>query len=199
MKKIEITCLAFFRVKGRLKKSIYQAKMNSIIDEWRAIAAYHTAALAQAEAKIAELSASGAPPPAVAAPPVELHLSPTEFKHLVIQMGANDAKKAKAGWNKLIARGLIQNVQGILEDCYDSLRLKDSNPEGWKAARELGARGSVKWQKFTLRVIQHLKAEGSFGVGTEYENDFEDTAGGCDEITWNAACHLLAAARGEAV
>ena len=212
--KIEITCLVFFRVKGRPKKSIYQAKMTSIIDEWRAISAYHTtclehateaaqyhaAGMHQAHLKIQELTAAAAAPAAAApaaaaaAAPVavELHLSNTEFKQRVIQMAANDSKKYKARWNKLIASGLIQNVQAILDECYDPLRLKDSNPEGWKAARELGARGSVKWQKFCLRIIQRLKVEGSFGLGSDDDmNDFEDTASGCDETLWNAACYLL--------
>ena len=89
--------------------------------------------------------------------------------------------------------GVVENVFGILEDCYWPLRTKSSNPEGWKAARELGGRQTLKWQSFKLRVIQYLQNEGSFGSPDEEGgfNDFEDTAGGCDEIAWDAACHLL--------
>lgn len=89
--------------------------------------------------------------------------------------------------------GVVENVFGILEECYPSLRTKSSNPDGWKAARELGGRQTLKWQSFKLRVIQYLQNEGSFGSPDEEGgfNDFEDTAGGCDETAWDAACYLL--------
>jgi hypothetical protein len=115
----------------------------------------------------------------------------TTIRAIVSKMAADDSKKDKAAWNKLIRRGLIENVQSILFECYPMLRNKSSNPDGYKAAREFGGRDSAKWQQFSLRVIHYLKVKGSFGIGTEYESDFEDTAGGCDEITWDAACYLL--------
>ena len=166
--------------------------MSSALNEWRAIAEYHAAGLAQAHAKIAELSAA---PAAAAAPQAgEQLLSRSAIHALVAKMASDDSKKDKADWNKLIKRGVIENVQGILLDCYSPLRDKDSNPDGWKAARELGGRDSVKWQQFGLRVIQMLKYQGSFGIGSEDGlNDFEDTAGGCDEITWDVAVELLEA------
>ena len=163
--------------------------MSSTLDEWHAIADYHKKALAQAQAKIVELT-----------PAEEKLLSRSAVHALVAKMGADDSKKDKAEWNILIKRGMIENVQGILWECYPSLRLKDSNPEGWKAARELGARDGAKWQQFGLRVIERLKKQGCFGIGSaDGLDDFEDTAGGCDEITWNVACELLAADAAAAV
>ena len=170
--------------------------MSSIIEDWRAIAAFHTEGLAKAEAKIQELT-SAAPAPAAAAPQAEEQLLSRSAVHaLVAKMASDDSKKDKADWNKLIKRGVIENIQGILLDCYSSLRAKDSNPHGWKAARELGGRDSVKWQQFGLRVIQKLYEQRAFGVGSSENDgldDFEDTAGGCDEITWDAAVELLEA------
>jgi hypothetical protein len=183
---------AAFSESTRVEQRILSVKMSSALNEWRAIADYHTAGLAQAQAKIAELSAPA--PAASAAPAAEKLLSRSAVHALVAKMGANDSKKDKAEWNILIARGMIENVQGILWECYAELRHKNSNDDGWKAARELGARDGTKWQQFGLRVIQKLKDERCFGIGSaDGLNDFEDTAGGCDETTWNVACELLAA------
>ena len=121
-------------------------------------------------------------------------LTENQLRQEVIKMAATKDKKFKAGWRKLVTNDhVVENVFGILEDCYSSLRTKDSNPEGWKAARELGARDTLKWQSFKLRVISYLYKEGSFG-GPDEEggfHDFEDTANGCDEVAWDAACFLL--------
>jgi hypothetical protein len=100
----------------------------------------------------------------------------------------------KYGWKRFVNnRNVVENVFAILDDCYPSLRLKDSNPEGWEAARALGGRDTFKWQEFKLRVVGYLYNRGSFGYEAAEEgyDDFEDTAGGCDEIAWNAACFLL--------
>jgi hypothetical protein len=88
----------------------------------------------------------------------------------------------------------VENVSGILEECYRSLRTKSSNPDGWKAARALGGRETKKWQDFKLRVIKYLYEKGSFHSENGTFDDFEDTAGGCDEITWDAALAVLASA-----
>ena len=121
-------------------------------------------------------------------------LTKSQIHQKVIEMAATKDKAFKAGWRKLVAnRGMVENVFGILEECYPSLRTKSSNPEGWKAARELGGRQTLKWQSFKLRVIEHLYEKGSFGSPDKEGGfqDFEDTAGGCDEIAWDAACYLL--------
>lgn len=139
----------------------------------------------------------GFPPAAAAASATEAEeklLTPNQLRQEVIKMAATKDKAFKAGWRKLVTnRHMVENVFGILEECYPSLRTKSSNPEGWNAARELGGRQTLKWQKFKLRVIEHLYEKGSFGSPDEEEGfqDFEDTAGGCDEVAWDAACHLL--------
>ena len=121
-------------------------------------------------------------------------LTPNQLRQEVIKMAATKDKVFKAGWRKLVTnRHMVENVFGILEECYPNLRTKSSNPEGWKATRDLGGRQTLKWQSFKLRVIEHLYEKGSFGSPDEEEGfqDFEDTAGGCDEVAWDAACHLL--------
>jgi hypothetical protein len=137
--------------------------------------------------------AEDAPAPSVVE---EKLLTQNQLRQEVIKMAADENKAYKAGWRKLVMQkysGVVENVFGILEDCYPSLRTKSSNPDGWKAARELGGRQTLKWQTFKLRVIQYLQNEGSFGSPDEEGgfNDFEDTAGGCDETAWDAACYLL--------
>jgi len=122
-------------------------------------------------------------------------LTPNQLREEVIKMAVTKDKKFKAGWKKLVTNdSLVENVFGILEEAYTALRTKDNNPEGWKAVRELGGRDTLKWQTFKLRVISYLYKEGSFGGPDEETgfHDFEDTAGGCDEIAWDAACFLLA-------
>lgn len=122
-------------------------------------------------------------------------MTPTQIRQEVISLAEEKSKAFKAGWKKLVMqRDMVENVFGILEECYSSLRTKSSNEGGWKAARELGGRDTAKWQEFKLRVIRHLFEKGSFGSPEEEGgfHDFEDTAGGCDEIAWDAACDLLA-------
>ena len=143
----------------------------------------------------------GFPPAAAAAAAAEAEveaeeklLTPNQLRQEVIKMAATKDMAFKAGWRKLVTkRGMVENVFGILEECYSSFRTEDRNPGGWNAARELGGRQSLKWQNFKLRVISYLYEEGSFGSPDEEYGfqDFEDTAGGCDETAWHAACHLL--------
>jgi hypothetical protein len=122
-------------------------------------------------------------------------MTPTQIRQEVISLASEKSKAFKAGWRKLVMQdGVVENVFGILEECYDSLRAKDRNEGGWKAARELGGRDTAKWQEFKLNVVRRLYEKGSFGSPEEEGgfHDFEDTASGCDEIAWDAACDLLA-------
>ena len=147
------------------------------------------------QAHVASLMSGLAPSEPVAIKAAEEKLlTPNQLRQEVIKMAASKSKAFKAGWRKLVLnRGMVENVFGILSECYTNIRTKGSNPEGWKAARELGARDTLKWQNFKLRVIHYLYEKGSFGSPEEEEGfrDFEDTAGGCDEIAWDAACYLL--------
>ena len=117
-------------------------------------------------------------------------LTLAQIRQEVIKMETRTAYKAS--WKRFVNKGrMIENVFAILEECYSSLRRKQSNKDGWEAARALGGRQTVKWQQFKIRVIQYLHDKGSFHNGCEGYRDFEDTADGCDEITWDAACYLL--------
>lgn len=126
--------------------------------------------------------------------PVETRpLSDAEMKKRVIAL---ETRKAYRGsWKKAIDEGLLENVEGILNECHGSLRDKDSSgKEAAVAAKKLGKVGSLSWQLFTLQIIKNLHAEGSFADERGGFNTFEDTAGGCDEIVWMEACKILEAA-----
>jgi hypothetical protein len=61
------------------------------------------------------------------------------------------------------------------------------------AKDQLGEENSLKRQEFKFKVIKRLFEEGSFGNEKEEYGfeDFEDTAGGCDETAWNAGLWVL--------
>lgn len=156
---------------------------TSSLDEWKAIAEHHRAQLAVAEAKVKELS--------------ENLLTKEEMNNRVIAM--ENRLAYKTSWKRAVSGGLVHNVNAILMDCHDYL----CNPEtgddgeidtvlGEKAVMVTGKRRSLQWQLFTLRVIEHLKKQGSFYDGDTRDFDtFEDTAGGCDEVTQNAAFWVI--------
>jgi hypothetical protein len=162
------------------------ATSTSTLNEWKAIAEHHRTQLALAEAKVKELS-----------PPVEQLLTDDEMNKRVIAM--ENRKGYKASWKKAVGDGLVYNVENILSDCHYYL----CNPEvgdkgeidnvlGEKAVMVTGKLGSLQWQLFTLKVIQHLWNEGSFhNEDTRDFDTFEDTAGGCDEITQDAAFWVI--------
>ena len=158
----------------------------SPLNEWKAIAEYHRTQLALAEAKVKELS-----------PPVEKLLTAAEMNKRVIALETRTAYKGN--WKRAVSDGLVDNVQNILEECHDYLRNPEGGDEGGidldmaeKARRVTGKLGSLQWQLFTLRVIEYLKTQGSFHDEDTGEFDtFEDTAGGCDEITQNAAFYVI--------
>jgi hypothetical protein len=156
---------------------------TSSLDEWKAIADHHRTQLAVAEAKVKELS--------------ENLLTEEEMNNRVIAI--ENRLAYKASWKRAVSNGLVRNVNKILMECHHYL----CNPEtgddgeidnvlGEKAVMVTGKRRSLQWQLFTLRVIEHLKKQGSFH--DEYTRDFdtfEDTSGGCDEVTQNAAFYVI--------
>ena len=164
------------------------AKMASTspLNEWKAIADHHRTQLALAEAKVKELSA-----------PVEQLLTEEDMNNWVIALETRRAYKTS--WKKAVGYGLVRNVQKILEECHDYLRNPDGGDEGGidldlaeKARRLTGKLGSLQWQLFTLQVIEHLKKQGSFHNEDTCDFDtFEDTAGGCDEVTQDAAFYVI--------
>ena len=159
----------------------------SALEEWKAIAEYHRNSLATAEKKVQELS-----------PVVELEpeqISPSEMRKRVIALAAAESAKYKRDWKKAVTDGrLLENVQGILHDSYQSLKSSDSN-DGTpitKVMEVIGKKDSLKRQEFELRVIERLYKKGCFNEEDGGIDTYEDTAGGCDEVTWNVACELVA-------
>jgi hypothetical protein len=143
---------------------------ESAINEMKEIAAYHKEQLAIAEKKIKELL--------------------PDLKPLVIAFETRNAYKR--GWKKVVDEGLINNVSSILEECYEYFISPVEMEDKFigKAKNMMGKIGSLKWQNFTLEVIKYLYKSGSFYNDGEFDN-FEDTAGGCDEITQDAAMDLI--------
>ena len=159
--------------------------MNAL-EEWKAIAEYHKKQLVIAEQKVLELSPVVEPEPA--------ELSPSEMRKRVIAMASAESAKYKREWKKAVTDGLLENVQGILCEAYPSLKSSDAN-DGTpitKVMEVIGKKDSLKRQEFELRVIEHLYKKGCFNEEDGGIDTFEDTAGGCDEITWNVACELVA-------
>ena len=159
----------------------------SALEEWKAIAEYHRNQLVAAEKKVQELS-----------PVVELEpeqISPSEMRKRVIALAAAESAKYKRDWKKAVTDGrLLENVQGILHDSYQSLKSSDSN-DGTpitKVMEVIGKKDSLKRQEFELRVIERLYKKGCFNEEDGGIDTYEDTAGGCDEVTWNVACELVA-------
>jgi hypothetical protein len=116
----------------------------------------------------------------------QLEIEKNKLNAQVIKMADKDTDAYKTGWKEIVEYGVVENVEGILKECYS--HLCEESPT---AREQMGEVGSETWELFLLKVIQKLKDEGSFGNVRDGFDDFEDTAGGCDEITWDAALDLL--------
>ena len=160
--------------------------MATPLDAWKAIAKFHEAQLAIAKSKMQELEAA-------AAPPVDPLLTHSEMKKRVLAIETRKAYKPR--WKKAVADGLLENVQGILYECYKTyLDRSEMGVEFIEAAKKkMGKKDSLQWQLFILEVIQHLWKKGSFLNEDGTFDTYEDTAGGCDEITWDAGIELIEA------
>ena len=99
----------------------------------------------------------------------------------------------KSNWQKAINGDLVKNVANILEECYYYLIDADSGLDLATVKAQTGELGSRQWQLFVLKVIHYLKQEGCFIRDEKSWNfdTFEDTAGGCDEVTEDAAIYLI--------
>ena len=98
-------------------------------------------------------------------------------------------------WKRAVEQGLVKNVQRILDECADYLchDEDDLGAEFVAAAKtRFGKEDTLEREEFCILVIQYLRSRGSFHCEeTKLFDDFEDTAGGCDEITENAAIYLI--------
>jgi len=148
--------------------------------EWKAIAEYHAKQLAYAEKKVKELTVD----PTL--------ITDEEFAKRVSAMMTGDRRRMWS-WNRAIEDGLIRNVRNILNECYEHyIHSVDGNTEFELKAKEvLGPFGSLKWQLFTLSVIERLVQKGCFINEDGSIDTFEDTAGGCDETVWDIGLEII--------
>jgi hypothetical protein len=122
--------------------------------------------LAEVEAKIAELTP---------VPEVRINLN-TEV------LSMSDTKE----WKDFVNTGVVENITSILDECYDSYI--ECIPEEFpnvKPKNLIGKFGSNKWLSFQLKTIKKLLDP------SDMEDDFSDTAGGCDEVAWDAGLDVI--------
>ena len=152
------------------------------IDELRLTVAFHREALAVAETQLRDLEE----------PP---HTRPTTKEVMKARAIAIENRRAfKLHWKIAIERGLVENVQSILDDCANYLCDVEDHGADFAAVAKarLGKANSLQRQEFTLLLIKYLHRMGSFhNEDTRDFDDFEDTAGGCDEVTQDAAMYLI--------
>ena len=79
----------------------------------------------------------------------------------------------------------VRNISDMLDEGYSYMF--EGQKDKKKDIREiLGAQGSNKWLAFQVSVIKYLKDQGSIE-----DDDFDDTAGGCDEVVQDASFDVL--------
>ena len=152
------------------------------IDELRLAVAFHREALTKAEKQLYDLEC----------PPETRPTTKEVMRRRAIAMETRTAYKRN--WKKAVENDLVENVQGILDECAEYLchDLEDHDADFVAAAKtRFGKTGSLQRQEFTLLVIQYLKSKGSFIDEEGGFDTFEDTAGGCDEVTQDAAMYLI--------
>jgi hypothetical protein len=128
--------------------------------------------LAEIEAKMASLTVKSASD----------IMTDEEFQQKVVDMYEDEAWKSFAGKHC----GVVSNIADILDDCYDSYveTIEEEYPD--KSYKTLiGKQKSLKWQQFKLKVIASLIDP------SKMDDEFEDTAGGCDEIAWDAGLEII--------
>jgi hypothetical protein len=143
----------------------------SALNEWKAIAEHHKTQLVIAEQKMQEYT--------------------LEFKQKVIALETRNDYKSK--WKKAIEDDLIHNVQRILEDCYDAFLNENEMGAEFveKAKMKIGEINSPEWQIFTLDVIECLCQKQTYINEDGSIDNFECTAGGCDEVIWYIAEDII--------
>jgi hypothetical protein len=140
------------------------------MENLQAVAAFLRKQLAEIDAKIAELAPKPKPEPVF-----DLH---QEVLNL----------RSDKEWKKFIGEpyNVVLNITYILDECYDPYVdfIKEHTPETDPTSL-IGEFGSVTWRKFQLKIIEKLLVE------SDLDNDFSDTAGGCDEVAWDAGLDVI--------
>lgn len=114
----------------------------------------------------------------------------TDVHACVLKLADDATPKFQEEWKKVVENGLVENVTRILDNCYDGFY--DSYDDEFK--KVTGESESPEWDEFVLAVMTQLYKNGSFNDvynGKPCINDFDDTAGGCDEVVWNVACNII--------
>jgi len=153
--------------------------LKLIIDQQRASLKLQTQQLTVLEKQLWELEN-----------PVETRpLSDAEMNKRAIAIENRTAMKA--GWKRAVDAGMFHNVQSLVDQCHGPWREKGRTNETIVAAvKKLGKVGSLPWQLFTLEIMKNLHGKGSFWRD-DHLDLFDDTAGGCDEIVWDAGSEIL--------
>lgn len=153
----------------------------SSIDEMRAVVLDYKGKLEEAQKKLAEME--------LVSPDRAL----TDAEMETMALAFETRKHYKSNWKKAIKGHLVENVEGILRECYEYFVYDDSGLDPAAVKAQTGAIGSRQWQLFVLKVIHYLKQQGSFNRDERLWNfdTFEDTAGGEDEVTQDAAYYLI--------
>jgi len=117
----------------------------------------------------------------------------TEVEMEAMALAFETRKNYKSNWKKAIKHDLVKNVANILTECYYYFPDPDSGLDPVAVKAQTGELGSRQWQLFILKVIHYLKQQGSFNRDERLWNfdTFEDTAGGEDEVTQDAAIYLI--------
>jgi len=102
------------------------------------------------------------------------------------------AKRSKSTkWTKFVKTpyGVVDNIITILDECYWPYKdyLKTTYPDKNYVSIIGPNTHSKAWQMFQLKVINDLLDPKDFN--TDY--DYEDTAGGCDEVAWDAGLEVI--------
>ena len=128
--------------------------------------------LAEIEAKMASMTVKSASD----------IMTDEEFQQKVVDMYEDKAWKSFAGTHC----GVVSNIADILDDCYDSYVETIQEEYSDKSYKTIiGKQESLKWQQFKLKVIANLINP------SRMDDEFDDTAGGCDEIAWDAGLEVI--------
>jgi hypothetical protein len=91
-------------------------------------------------------------------------------------------------WKEFVSEkyGVVDNIVVILDDSYDPyIEAIEEEFAGKDPESIIGKFKSPEWRNFQLKVIAELISPSSM------DNNFEDTAGGCDEVAWDAGLEVI--------
>ena len=93
-----------------------------------------------------------------------------------------------AKWKSYMSTGVVENIEGILDECYDYY-VESINEEypNKKSSSIIGKFGSNEWSNFKLLTIKKLLDPKDFDL----DYDYGDTANGCDEVACDAGYELI--------